>query len=457
MKKSVIILLSVFLLVSEDIFSQQVYDLQGCLRQALENNHNIRKSKLDLEKSAQARNEILGALLPQVNATGSMNYNIQKSKFIMPNFINSMLPPNMQDPNAAQYMTIEMGMNYSAALGASVNQQVVNFSLFNALDIAKTAENLTALAVESKEEDVISQTAGIFYGVQVTDYAVGLFSQSIGIIDTMLNTMKVSYENGLIKKVDLDRLTVTRTNLATQKTAMQNAVEVQKNLLKLQMGIDINQPLEIQKLDLTVFERQAGTADDPDFDLKNQTAYKILDRQSFMTQLQKRSAIYESLPVLTAMGTFNYNGVSEEFFRGETNYWYPTSMVGLSMKIPIFGGLSRTAKIRQADIELRKVSEDKAMLEQSLNMAFSNALIKLSDSRRTIDVQRANMALAGEVYRVSEANYAQGLASMSDVLNANNSLIQSQMSYADALNNYMKAWIELRKASGTIKSLVSQN
>jgi outer membrane protein len=94
------------------------------------------------------------------------------------------------------------------------------------------------------------------------------------------------------------------------------------------------------------------------------------------------------------------------------------------------------------------------MLNQSLTMAYKNALLKLEDSRRTIEVQRENMKLAGEVYTISESNYMQGLASMSDVLNSNSSLIQSQVTYADALNNYMKAYIELRKANGSVKDLV---
>lgn len=64
------------------------------------------------------------------------------------------------------------------------------------------------------------------------------------------------------------------------------------------------------------------------------------------------------------------------------------------------------------------------------------------------------MALAEEVYRITERNYSQGIASMSDVLNSNSSLVQAQMSYADALNNFMKSYVELLKASGTLRELV---
>lgn len=454
MNRARTILFTGLICMCANIGAQQVYDLQGCLKFALENNHNIRKAQFDKEKSAQARQEILGALLPQVSGTGNLNYNIQKSRFIMPNFMNEFLPPGMQDPNAAKYMTIEMGTNYTAGIGAALNQQIVNLSLFNAVGIAKTAEELTSLAAEAREEDVISQTANLFYAIQATEYAAGMFGRSIEIMDSVLISMETSYASGLIRKVDLDRLKVTRTNMSTQRASVINAVEVQKNLLKLQMGMDISEQLEIEKINPEIFDIQTNIGDFQDFDPNLQTSYKMLNRQQNLQQLQKKAAIYENFPVLTAMINYNYTGVSDEFFRGETNYWFGSSMAALNLRIPLFGGLSRSSKIKQANFELLKVREDEAILKQSLSMAHKNALLKLEDSRNAIQIQKANMAMAEEVYRVTERNYSQGIASMSDVLNSNSSLIQAQMSYADALNNFMKAYVELRKASGTIRELV---
>lgn len=454
MNKARTILLTVVAFMCASVSAQQAYNLESCLKFALENNHNIRKAQFDKEKSIQARHEILGALLPQITGSGNLNYNIQKPRFIMPNFINSFLPPNMQDPEAAKYLTIEMGTNYSAGVGAALNQQIVNLSLFNAVDIARTAEELTSLAADAKEEDVISQTANLFYAIQATDYAAEMFGRSIEIIDSVLTSMEASYASGLIRKVDLDRLKVTRTNMATQRASVRNAVDVQKNLLKLQMGMDMSGDLEIEKINLEAFENQAKTGSIQSFDPNQHTSLKMLTQQQNLQQLQRKAAVYESFPVLTAMINYNYNGVSDEFFRGETNYWYGSSMAGLNLRVPLFGGLSRSSKIKQADFEILKIKEDGIILEQSLNMAHENALLKLEDNRSAINVQKDNMALAEEVYRITEKNYSQGIASMSDVLNANSSLVQAQMSYADALNNFMKAYVELQKANGTIRDLV---
>lgn len=444
------------LLSSMSAYSQQVYSLRQCLEYAIENNHNLKKTEYDRQKAAYARKEVLGALLPQINGSANLNDNLKKAKFIMPNFINSMLPPNAQDHNAPKYMTISMGTNYTANVGVSINQQLLNFSLFNTMEITKTAEKMAALGVESSEEDLISQTANLFYAIQSTEYAASLMQKSIDLVEKMLKTMEVNHANGLVKKVDVDRLKVNLVNLTTQKNAIQNAADVQKNLLKLQMGFDVNQPINIEPINLSTFEEKAQSDVQLPFSWKEQTPYRLMEEKLKMTRLQKKSAIYESLPVLSLMWNLQYNGSSDEFFKGPTNYWYPTSAIGLSLKVPIFSGLSRRAKIRQSQMEEFKAQEDTRILEQSLNMAYLNAQLKIDDTRHTIILQRDNQKLAEEVFKVAENNYTLGLSSMSDILNASQSLIQAQLSYANVLNDYMKAYIDLKKISGNIRQLITE-
>lgn len=445
----------IFLALS-NLLAQEVYSLQHCIEYAVKNNQNLKKTRYDREKAAYARKEVLGALLPQVSSSANLNNNLKKAKFIMPNFINSMLPPDAQDPDASKYMTIEMGMAYNANAGVALNQQIVNFSLFNALEIAKTAENMAALGAESSEEDVIAQTATLFYAIQSTEYAVKQMEKSIELMDRMQETIEANYANGLVKKVDVDRLKVNFVNLTTQKTAIENVAEVQKNLLKFQMGLDINQLMRIEPINLSLLEQRVEMATLRPFFVEAQTPYLLVMKKQEMVRLQRKSALYENLPTLSLMFNYQYNGVSDQFFRGETNYWYPTSVIGLSLRIPVFSGFSRQSKIRQNSVELLKAEEDAAMLKQSLNMAYRNARIKLEDTRHTIALQRDNQKLAEEVLQITDNNFALGISSMSDVLNASQSLVQAQMSYANALNDYMKAYIELKKADGSIRDLVAE-
>ena len=435
--------------------AQESYTLQQCLEYAVEHNSNVKKSAYDREKSEQARREVLGALMPQVNGSAGLNDNLKKAKFIMPNFMNNFLPEKMRDPNASEYMTIEMGTKYSANAGLALNQQLLNMSLFNTLDIAKVSKQMAELGALSTEEDVIAQTATLYYGAQVTQYAAEQMLRSVELVEKMLRMMEVNYASGLVKKVDVDRLRVNLTNLKTQQAAIESGLEVQKNLLKLQMGLEVAEPIAIPSLDLTLMAQQEiAVVAAPTFEPVRHVAYKQLRQRERMAQLQERAKKYEYLPTLSLALNLQYNQMSDQLFGGTTNYGYPTAMIGLSLRMPIFSGLTRLAKVRESHLDLLKAQEDLHALDQSLRMAHLNASLKLKDTQRTISLQEDNKALAEQVFDLAQKNYNLGVASLSDVLNASQSLVQAQMSYANALGDYMKAYIDLKKSKGEIRDLM---
>ena len=454
-RRTGLLLISLLLLVASG-YAQESYSLQQCLNYAVQHNSNVKKSSYDQEKAKQARKEVIGALMPQISGSAALNDNVKKAKFIMPNFMNNMLPEKMRDPNTSQYMTIEMGTQYSANAGVAVNQQILNMSLFNTLDIAKVSERMAALAATSTEEDVIAQTATLYYGAQVTQYAAEQMLHSVELMDKMLRTMEASYSSGLIKKVDVDRLKVNLTNLKTQQAAIESGLEVQKNLLKLQMGLEVTEPIVIAPLDLDLLAQQdiaeSGSAT---FDPVQHIAYQQLQEREKMAQLQERSKRYDYIPTLSLAFNAQYNYMSDKLFGGgNTQYSYPTAMLGLSLRVPIFSGLSRLSKVRESHMDLLKAQEDLRSLDQSLRMAHLNASLKLQDTQRTISLQKENQTLAAQVFDLAQQNFTLGVASLSDVLNASQSLVQAQMSYANALGDYIKAYIDLKKSKGEIRDLM---
>lgn len=443
------------LLLSVTGHAQEGYTLQQCLGYAVEHNSNAKKSALDREKAERARQEVLGALLPQISGSAGLNDNLKKAKFIMPNFMNNFLPEKMRDPNASEYMTIEMGTKYSANAGLALSQQLLNMSLFNTLDIAKVSKQMAELGALSTEEDVIAQTATLYYGVQITQYAASQMLRSVELVEQMLRMMEVNYASGLVKKVDVDRLRVNLTNLKTQQSAIESGLEVQKNLLKLQMGFEVTEPIIVPALDLSLMAQQEIAAvGSPTFDPIRHIAYRQMQQRERMAELQERAKKYEYLPTLSLALNLQYNHMSDQLFGGATNYGYPTAMVGVSLRMPIFSGGSRLAKVRESHLDLLKAQEDLHALDQSLRMANLNASLKLRDTRRTIALQRDNQALAEQVLDLAQKNYSLGVASLSDVLNASQSLVQAQMSYASALGDYMKAFIDLKKSRGEIRDLM---
>ncbi|MCQ2064533.1 MAG: TolC family protein [Bacteroidaceae bacterium] len=428
--------------------AMETFTLKQCFDYAVEHNRSLQKDKLGLETAAQSKRELIGSLLPQINASAGFTYNIDKPLVTMPNFITpmmgSMAPAGMPD-----YIAMTMSLDMSANWGASITQQIINFSLFNALKVTQATSEMAAIGVEAGMSDIIAQTATFYYNVQVLQYAATQFDESIALMDTTLNMMQVNREIGLVRQIDVDRITVARTNLETQKSSMLQALEVQKNLLKLQMGYPMTEEIGIPEIDIDRMEQQIQDAISPVFDVTALPAYRILEQQKNLASLQYKSAVYETLPALVLAGNYSMNYTGNDF-SGDSYHSFPVSMVSLNLKFPVFTGMSKNAKINKAKIEIMKADNDRYMLEQSLTMAHSNARMQLEQQMRTIESQRRNKDLAQEVFNVTEFNFGEGISSLSDVLNASSSLIEAQMNYVNALTNCMSAYIELKKADGSI-------
>ena len=428
--------------------AQEQFTLKECFDYAIEHNQSLQKDRLGLETAAQSKRELIGSLLPQINASAGFTYNIDKPLVTMPNFISPMMG-SMAPAGLPDYIAMTMSLDMSANWGASLTQQIVNLSLLNALKVTEATGEMAQIGIEATTNDIIAQTATFYYNVQVLQYAVTQFDESIALMDTTLNMMQVNREIGLVRQIDVDRITVAKTNLETQKSSMLQALEVQKNLLKLQMGFPMTEAIVIPEINLDEMENRLQTAASPGFDITVLPAYRILEQQKNLAGLQYKSALYETLPVLVLAANYSYNYTGNDF-SGPSYHSFPVSMVSLNLKMPLFTGMSKNAKIKKAKIEMMKTDGDRETLEQSLTMAHSNARMQLEQQIRTIEAQRKNKDLAQEVFNVTEFNYGEGISSLSDVLNATSSLIEAQMNYFNALSGCMSAYIELKKTDGTI-------
>jgi outer membrane protein TolC len=65
------------------------------------------------------------------------------------------------------------------------------------------------------------------------------------------------------------------------------------------------------------------------------------------------------------------------------------------------------------------------------------------------------MKLAQEVFTNTQNNYNNGLATLTDLLNAETSLTEANNNYSSALLNYRLAEVQLIKSQGQLKSLLN--
>ena len=81
-------------------------------------------------------------------------------------------------------------------------------------------------------------------------------------------------------------------------------------------------------------------------------------------------------------------------------------------------------------------------------------MAQIENNLVTIENQKENMRLASEILSNTKNNYLQGLASLTDLLDAENASLEAQNNYTRAVLNYKIAEVALIKSKGELKTLI---
>lgn len=449
-KKQSIILFLLVCLGVDTSFAQRSLSLQDAITYALNNGEAVRKAKLDIIGGDLVEKEVRAGALPQIDGTATLTNNILAQQFI--------LPAEFMGGEPGQFIAVTAGTTWSSLAQVQLNQQLFNQQVFTGLKAARSSKEYYRLAAQLAEENIIQQVATNYYQVIITREQLAIIDANIDRIQQLEKIVGSQYELGLARKIDLDRVRVNRSNLVAQREQLLNAISQQQNLLKYYMGMPITEQIDIPETSLEQLENTVqNRLLEASFSVNSLTPYLVLKKQEELLDFQRKAYVAEFYPSLSLGANYMYNTQSNEFnLYTNKALNYDMSAVTLTLRIPIFDGGARSSRVKQAQIDIEKVQVDLANTTNALEMGYENAKIQIKNSLNTIETQNQNKTLAEEVYNSIKNNYNNGLASLTDLLDAETELVSAQNSYNQALLNYKVAEIELIKSQGNIKTLINE-
>lgn len=420
-------------------------NLKEVLQYALENKAEAKKAKLQVENSEYKIQEVRSRALPQISANGSLNY-------------NPILQTTVIDGNnfGAPGTTIQaaFGQKWNSGAGVSLSQTLFDQSVFTGLKAAKSTREFYQINEQLTEEQVIERVANAYYQVYVQQQRLIVVENNLKNTNKVKTIIKGQFDNGLAKKIDLDRISVRVNNINSMRQQILNAITLQENALKFYIGMPMENKIIIPKTAFEVTPQDLMSS----ADVTNRTEYLLLKKQEQLLILQKKSFQASYYPTLSLSGNYSYMGQGPEmplFAKPAAGvYWSDFASIGLNLRVPIFSGFGNRAKVRQADNSLKSIQVDIDDTKLALDLAFENSKKQIENSLITIANQKENAQLAQEVFDNTNNNYTQGLASLTDLLDAENALVEAQNNYTAAILDYKLAEIQLIKSKGELKTLI---
>ena len=423
----------------------QTITLKDALTYALQNKADARKAKLQVENSEYQIQEVRSRALPQISANGNLTYN--------PILQLNALPGDFFGAPGTTLLA-PLGQKWTSTAGLSLTQTIFDQSVFTGLRAAKSTREFYQINNQLTEEQVIERVANNYYSVYVQKERLVLLDSNYVNTTKVRDIVKGQFDNGLAKKIDLDRIVVKMSNIDTERQQIKNQITLQENALKFYMGMPIETQIDMPKEEFEVVP--AALTEQPT--IENRTEYLLLKKQEELLVYNKKAVEAGYYPTLSLTAGYNYIGQGPEmpwFAKPKDGvYWSDYSSIGLNLHVPIFTGFGTRAKVRQADVEIRSLQEDIKDTKLSLDLDYRNAMADIENNIVTIKNQKENMQLASEILSNTKNNYLQGLASLTDLLDAENASLEAQNNYTRAVLNYKIAEIALIKSKGELKTLI---
>ncbi len=443
MKHLTFIVLTVSLSISLIGNSQaiQSFSIEDAKAYGLENNLSITQAQNQVEIARQQIIETRGMGLPQVELNGTFNHFINLPVQVMDaKFLNPMAPDGAT-------VSFEAGTEFSSSGTLQASQLIFNGSYIIGLKAASFFAKFQESVSKQTKEDIAFNVIQAYQLAAVAKtnlaFADSLVESTQKLIDKQQNFLDL----GMMIQEDLDQLNYSLLTVKSVQTTSQIQFQNAIAMLKLAMGFPIKNPIEITDGPDELLSKVSISNNN---DFRNNLTFEIMEKQVRLSEYNVKNNQFTNLPTLSAFFQHTYNAYRNEFNFFADEKWYPQTLWGLQLNIPIFSGLSRHARTAQAKIKLMNDQNTLDQLEQNLQFQELQLKNNLNGAQNKFELQKENVRLARSIYNnaIIQENIGKGNSLI--VTQKHNQLLQAQSQYIASMIELFQAQLSIDKLYNNI-------
>jgi OMF family outer membrane factor len=427
-----VILIGLTLIVNTTTKAQTL-SLEQCIDTALLYNRNIRLSQHDSDISTEKNREARGNLLPKLNGMADFRYYTDLPYQIMP-------AAAFGGP-AGTYKEVQFGVPQSMNANLHLAVPLFSSTALSALKSTRIAAELSEIQKTKTYEDVVLEVSNAYYNAQVLLTQIAYLDSNIINTDRLVKTTTLLYQQLLAKGTDVDRLKLQAEQISTQRITLISQYQQVLNALKFLMGKPISDSIGVLNTEKSLVKAN--------FQSQITTDVLLIDKKIEFNNSELNGMRNLKLPSLSAYGVYGTNGFgttgSNSFFN-----FHPVGYVGAQLSIPLFNGNLTRSKIAGKKIEIEKSNIQKEIIAEKSKLDLKNAEMQYSLAIRNISVVSSQTDLAKKIYDNTVLQNQQGVASITDLLLADNALRESQQNYLVGLINLRRAELEYKRVTGNL-------
>lgn len=421
------------------------FTLQQAIDHAIENNYTAMNAKRDIDAAKQKKWETTASGLPQI--TSNVQY-LNNLDFQVQGVSGNAFNPG-GDPNAIT--TIAFGTKHSMNASATLSQLIFDGSYIVGLQSAKVYLQISENAKEKTDLEIRELVTNAYGNVLLARESVLIFEKNKATLEKTLFETNETFKNGLTEEENVEQLQITLTQLTSSLSNAKKREEIALNLLKISMGIDINNEVILtEKLDDLATSNVDLAVLNEQFDANNSIDFKIQKNNEESKRLLLKLERFRALPTIGAQLNYGANTFANRFdFLTTDQKWYNYSNFGVNISLPIFSSFRDRARTQQAKIAFEQAKTQVTETEQRLKLQYQQAKTDYEFSIEQYGASKSNLKLAERIEAKQQVKFKEGLSTSFEFTEAQRQLYTAQQ-------NYLQAMIDVMNKKATLDKLTNK-
>ncbi|HWJ30659.1 MAG TPA: TolC family protein, partial [Flavisolibacter sp.] len=312
------------------------------------------------------------------------------------------------------------------------------------IESSKYLEQAAKLDADNDREAVVLNTIDAYNNLYKSRAAVDLVNQNLQDARQRVKDFTNLEKNGVMARNDLLKAQLQQSNTELSLLDAENNWKLAMVNMNLMLGLPDSTTLETDSTSMNSILETKNVQDYVIQALQNRKDLSALDLRKKAAQTGVKATRADLYPSLALTGGYVALDIPNALSV------YNAVNIGLGVQYNI-GSLWKTkAKIDQAEARQRQVQASEEQLADGIRMEVNQAYLNYLSSQKKIEVYNTAIEQAEENYKVTNNKFNNGLATVTDVLDADIARLQARLNRAFAQSDTYVAYNKLLQSAGLL-------
>lgn len=344
--------------------------------------------------------------------------------------------------------SFEMSTNYYSGQLALTQPIFAGFKLANNLRLANLQLDSARDSRKLAEDQLVLDVTAAYYGLVVAQEMLKVAEELLRQTQDHLAVVRARYKEGSASNYDLLRSEVQLANLKPQLLQARNGLVLARSRLAVTIGTPVDAQT-VQAQAMPVAEDALAPQDELSAKaLANRPELRNMERSRSMADIGYQMAMASNLPSLAVTGSWTYYDTADQTYPPQGQNLLHSWQVMLGLTWNFWDNFASIPKASEAAAKVRQAEYGRKALEDGIRLEVEANYLNLIAAREMLAAQQKTVEQADLGYRIASQQYAHGMMTNMDVMDAQLALNQAKTNYLQTQYDCVLARVKLKKAVG---------